>query len=131
MNCWLVLVELIAQISVHNDPHKALRLCPLSGTNKVKSDTREFWMGNHECHSCVCSFYLGLGKNILYNSTQGCGWTVVVCDTSYSKSVLLLTTVLRKEIYKSSVSQSYTEFWPNAPKAAQAYSGLQALFSLI
>lgn len=53
------------------------------------------------------------------------------CDTSYSKSVLLLTTVLRKEIYESSVSQSYTEFWPNAPKAAQAYSSLQALFSLI
>lgn len=54
-------------------------------------------MGNRECHSCARSFYLGLSNNILYNSTQGCGQTAVLSDTLYSKSVLLIITVLRKE----------------------------------
>lgn len=88
-------------------------------------------MGNRECHSCARSFYLGLSNNILYNSTQGCGQTAVLSDTLYSKSVLPIITVLRKETEQSGVRQSYSELWPSTPKAAHAHSGLQASLGLV
>lgn len=52
----------------------------------MKSDTTEVWMYNHECHSCMCSFYLGLSNSVLYNINQGCGWTTDVPDSVYSKN---------------------------------------------
>lgn len=89
LNYWLVLAELIAWMLVCDDSHEALRsLFFLTGTNKagMKSDTTEVWMCNHGCHSCMSSFYLGLSNNILYNLNQGCGWTIDVPDSLYSKN---------------------------------------------
>lgn len=60
LSCWLVLVDIMVQILLHNDPHNALRLCPLLGTKKVKSDVAGDWMGNHECHGCVCVVNIAL-----------------------------------------------------------------------
>lgn len=79
---------------MHNDPDKALRLCPLLGSNEVKPDPTEDWVGNPECHSCL--FCLGLSNSVLYNSTQGCGWITLLPNTLYSKSVLLVITVFKK-----------------------------------
>lgn len=72
---------------------KHLDLRVLSGTRKVegvKSDTTDVWKVNHECHSRVCSFYLGLSNKVLYNLIQRCGWTADVPDALYSKNKFCL-----------------------------------------
>lgn len=128
MNSWLVLVELIAQILVHNDPHKALRMCPLSG---AKWSVPPRGLDGKSGVSQVCSFQLGLGSNILYNSTQGCGWAAVMFGTLYSESVLHVITVLRDTHTPAASFRTVLSFGPELPELLFALQALLVWFSWV